>query len=118
MTGCSSNSGSGDGGSQTQITLTSEEQTIYSCIVGSVDALKDLSSVKLVSAYEKALIGRYVRVSAANSFGQRGTNAYKAYSGALHSTNDVNLFDYEIDTSINLSAINAKLDSYKKGKGW
>lgn len=117
LSGCGTSSGGGQGG-YVQTALSSEEQSVYNCIIGSIDAFKDPSAVKLVRAYEKALIGRYVRVSATNSFGQKVTNAYNAYSGALHSTNDVDLSDYEIDTSVNLSAIYAKLDSYKRGQGW
>lgn len=117
LSGCATSSGGGQGG-YVQTALSSEEKSIYNCIIGSIDAFKDPSSVKLVRTYEKALIGRYVRVSATNSFGQRVTNTYNAYSGALHSANDVDLSDYEIDASINVSAINAKLDSYKRGQGW
>lgn len=113
LTGCTSDDGA------TQVTLSSEEQTIYNCIVGSIRSFKDPSSVSLVSAYEKALIGRYVRVSGTNSFGGTVTTVFNAYGGSLHSVDDPSvIYNYSIDYSISVSNINTKLGAYKSSQGW
>lgn len=118
--------GENNGGNQTQITLFSEKQTIYSCIVGSITAFNNPSSVGLVTIYDKAFVGRYIRVSGTNSFGGTVISTYNDYGASLHVVKDVDLsgyiVDYNINVSvnynINVSVINAKLDSYKISQGW
>jgi len=99
-------------------TLSSDEKIVYNSVKGSISAFKDPSSVRVVTVYEKAFIGRYIRISAKNSFGGTVTNIYFINGHSLESTTDVDIYSYDIDPEISVSKINAALDEYKEQKGW
>ena len=65
---------------------------------------------------EKALIGRYIKISAQNGFGGYSTSIYLVLNGSLYTTEDVN--SIRSDSNASVSKINSKLQEYKQSQGW
>lgn len=105
------------GGGQTQtITLSTDENSVYNSIVGSITSFKDPGSVILTWVSEKPLIGgRYVRINAKNSFGGYVVGSYQCSGYSLRSCDSV---VGSSDSSISVSKINQKLNQYKSSMGY
>jgi len=59
----------GDNTVQNQVTLSNDENSVYNSIVGSISSFKEPGSVTLTWVSVKPLLGgRYVKISAKNSF--------------------------------------------------
>lgn len=117
MVSCSSSS-SNEEQQSAVYTLSSDEKEKYNSIIGSISSFKDSSSVTLITVYEKAFIGRYIKISGKNSYGGIVTTIYRITSHSLVDANGVDISLYDPDPTISVSKINVALNEYKKGKGW
>lgn len=106
----------GDNTVQNQVTLSNDESSVYNSIVGSISSFKDPGSVTLTWVSVKPLLGgRYVKISAKNSFGGYVTNCFQCSGYSLRSVDDV---VGSSDSSISVSKINQKLNQYKSSMGY
>lgn len=108
---------------QNEIVLSSDENSIYRSICGSLSAFKNPSSVTLLWASDPVVIGgRYVRISAQNSFGGNTTSVYQANGGGLKGPIDSDeissILSHPSASDISISKINQKLKTYKESMGW
>lgn len=114
LTSCTSDNNGGE--NENYVTLTSDEQSVYNSIVGSLESFKDPSSVILTWVSEEPLIGgRYVKINAKNSLGGYVVGSYQCNGYSLRSVDRV---VGDSDYSINISNINHKLNEYKASMGW
>ena len=115
LTSCGDNSSSKNNSESQYKTLTNAEQEVYRVVCNKLDDFVNPESVKVTKVSKTMVIGgRYLEITAKNSYGYSVSETYQIMGSTLKSAD----FDISHDEEINVSNINFNLNIFKREVGY